>query len=73
MSKGNQKGVQAMFTIRIKAAGNPTPTLIEGTYDRVMAFAHALEVFPSDVVSVEVWNTDTMETTYKWESAEWAE
>lgn len=60
-----------MFTLRVKNSGNPIPTLYEGDYDKVMTLAHALQSFPSDVVMIEVWDCDTMDTMYKWESPDW--
>ena len=61
-----------MFATRITTPSNHVP-LFEWDYDSCMTLAHAVERFPSDVVSVEVYNTDTLDTTYKWESPDWAE
>lgn len=58
------------YTIKIRASGNSEPTLLEGTYDKVMNLAHSLENFSKDVMYVEIWDEDC-NTKYKWASEHW--
>lgn len=59
-----------MFVLRL-IKPNRQVSLFEGNYDACMGLAHALERFPSDVVSLEVYDSETMEEKYKWKSPEW--
>lgn len=59
-----------VYTLKLLASGNRGATLFEGSYDTVMNLAHALELCPSDVVSLEVWDVECT-THYKWLSPFW--
>jgi hypothetical protein len=61
------------FILRLQASGNRTPTLFEGDKDSVMNLAHSFTRFPGDVVKVEVWESDSCNTVWKWESPNWKE
>jgi len=59
-----------MFTLRITHVGNDVK-LFEGNYDDCMGLAHAIERFPQDYVTVEIYDTDTCEEKYLRNSEFW--
>ena len=59
-----------MFTLRITHVGNDVK-LFEGNYDDCMRLAHAIERFPQDYVTVEIYDTDTCEEKYLRNSEFW--
>jgi hypothetical protein len=63
--------MEKTYTIRVRAAGNREPSLFEGSYDLCVNLAHSLEGFPADTMSVEIWDTDTCKTCYRWVSPQW--
>ena len=59
-----------MFTASIRTCGHVS--LFEGSYDACMALVHAVEAFPKDYVSVEVYDCETLDVKYKKISTYWA-
>lgn len=62
-----------MFTLTVKNSGNRENSLYEGDYDKVMALANALKMFPNDVIYIKVYHEvgDDYVEDYYWESPEW--
>ena len=60
-----------LFTAVIRNCGGHA-NLFEGSYDACMALVHAVEVFEQDYTSVEVYESDILDTKYKKVSPFWA-
>lgn len=60
-----------MFTLRLEEVGRHI-SLFEGAYGDCITLAHAIERFPVDYISLEVYDNETGKVYYHKLSPHWA-